>query len=115
MRVLVCGGRDFADVDFLWKAMDRAFNGQFPSLVIHGAAKGADTIAADWAASHGVMTQAFPADWSTHGKSAGPIRNRQMLTDGKPDIVIAFPGGRGTADMISAARKAGIRVIEAHP
>jgi len=52
----------------------------------------------------------FPADWSRHGKSAGPIRNRQMLIEGRPDIVVAFPGGKGTANMIKQAVEAGVKV-----
>jgi hypothetical protein len=44
---------------------------------------------------------------------AGPIRKQQMLDEGKPDLVVAFPGGRGTAHMVRIARAAGIEVIEA--
>jgi hypothetical protein len=54
----------------------------------------------------------FPAQWDRYGEAAGPIRNAWMLEFGKPDLVVAFPGGRGTADMISKARKAGIEVCE---
>ena len=54
---------------------------------------------------------AFPAEWKKHGKAAGPIRNRKMLQDGKPDLVLAFPGGRGTANMVELATDAGIRVM----
>jgi predicted Rossmann-fold nucleotide-binding protein len=54
----------------------------------------------------------FPANWPKHGKGAGFIRNQQMLNEGKPDLMIAFPGGKGTADMIEKAIKAGIKVIE---
>jgi UDP-N-acetylmuramoylalanine-D-glutamate ligase len=53
-----------------------------------------------------------PADCETHGRSADPIRNRRTLDEGKPDLVVAFPGGRGTAHMVSQARAAGVRVIE---
>lgn len=54
----------------------------------------------------------FPADWGSLGKAAGPIRNSLMLTEANPSLVIAFPGGKGTADMISKARAAGVKVIE---
>ena len=54
----------------------------------------------------------YPADWDTHGRGAGPIRNKQMLEEGKPDLVIAFPGGKGTANMIGQAKEAGIPVRE---
>jgi UDP-N-acetylmuramoylalanine-D-glutamate ligase len=59
-----------------------------------------------------IPVETYEADWDTHGKAAGPIRNKRMLDEGKPDLVVAFPGGRGTANMISQARKAGVEVIE---
>jgi hypothetical protein len=50
------------------------------------------------------------ADWNTHGRAAGPIRNQRMLDEVKPELVVAFPGGRGTADMVRRAREAGVNV-----
>jgi len=47
-----------------------------------------------------------------HGRAAGPVRNAQMLAEGKPDFVVAFPGGRGTADMCKQARARGVKVVE---
>jgi hypothetical protein len=82
-------------------------------VIIHGAAPGADTLAGQWAADKGIPVEAFPADWEKHGRAAGPIRNKQMLDDGKPDLVVAFPGGWGTANMCKQAREAGVRVLEA--
>jgi hypothetical protein len=52
----------------------------------------------------------YPADWARHGNAAGLVRNQQMLDDGKPDLAVAFPGGKGTADMVRRARKAGIPI-----
>lgn len=80
--------------------------------IIHGGAKGADLWADYWAVHNFCPVHEFKADWDKHGKSAGPIRNQQMLDEGKPDLVIAFPGGRGTEDMKARARKAGVKVIE---
>lgn len=60
----------------------------------------------------GVKHLPFEADWHTHGRAAGPIRNRRMIEEGKPDLVVAFPGGRGTANMVNQARAAGIEVRE---
>ena len=58
--------------------------------------------------------RAFPAKWNEHGKAAGPIRNQQMLTEGKPDLVIAFndylPNSKGTLDMVTRARRAGVAI-----
>jgi hypothetical protein len=107
MRVLVCGGRDFTDLGRVWSMLDTYHNmpgaGGPITLVIHGAAKGADELAAEWARSNRVEQRAFHADWQTHGKAAGPIRNRAMLDEGKPNLVIAFPGGKGTANMVMQA------------
>ena len=65
---------------------------------------------AEWAR---IPVKEYPADWQKHGRAAGPIRNQQMLDEGKPDLVVAFDGGRGTADMIARAEKAGVRVVRA--
>ena len=115
MRVLVCGGRDFAGVGALHIVMNAIHALRPVTLLIHGAARGADSAAANWARHQGIETAAFPADWDTHGKRAGYVRNRQMLVEGKPDLVVAFPGGRGTAMMCDIATKAGVLVIDAAP
>lgn len=81
-------------------------------VIIAGGAKGADSAAADFAVVSFCQLQEFKADWNKHGKAAGAIRNQQMLDEGKPDLVVAFPGGRGTADMVRRAKKAGIEVRE---
>ena len=60
----------------------------------------------------GLPCAVYRADWEGLGRKAGPIRNQQMLDEGKPDLVVAFPGGRGTANMMRIAREAGIEVIE---
>lgn len=112
MRVLVCGGRDFNDWDLFWKTMFEISKKDVITTIIHGNAKGADSFAAEWGKSFAHEVLAYPADWKTHGKSAGPIRNQKMLDEGKPDLVIAFPGGRGTAHMVKIAREAKIEVIE---
>ena len=112
MRVLVCGGRDYTDYRQLCDTL-RAIHTDRPiTAVIHGAARGADTCGWGWATSIGIKTEAYPANWDLHGRKAGPIRNQQMLDEGKPDLVVAFPGGRGTADMVRRAKAAGIDVVE---
>jgi len=122
MRVLVCGGRDFADLGAVWSQLDTLHNlpqhlgGEGPiTRIIQGGALGADRLASQWASSNGVRQLEYPADWRANGKAAGPIRNQAMIDDGKPDLVIAFPGGRGTADMVRRARAAGVTVIEPTP
>ena len=111
-RVLVCGGRDYANRTRICEVLD-AMHGSAPmSLLIHGAANGADRMAGAWGRARGIDVQAFPADWAAHGASAGPKRNELMLAEGKPDLVVAFPGGRGTSDMVRRAKAAGVVVLE---
>jgi hypothetical protein len=89
--------------------------GERISMVIQGGASGADAGAAEWAKRSDVELRTFPANWRKYGKRAGPLRNQRMIDEGKPEAVIAFAGGRGTADMIERAQAAGIRVIKIGP
>jgi hypothetical protein len=112
MRILVCGGRDFRDPFRTFDAsLERIENRYGFDLLIEGGAPGADRMARLWAKKRGIPIQTYRADWQAHGRAAGPIRNRQMLEEGRPDLVVAFPGERGTADMVCQARAAGINVI----
>jgi len=113
MRILVCGSRNWRDYERI-KAALFVFDISKP-IVIDGAAAGADSLAHRAAKELGYPTERYPADWATHGKMAGFIRNQQMLTDGKPDLVMAFWDGmsRGTADMMRRARYAGV-MLEVH-
>lgn len=79
--------------------------------IIEGGAKGADSAAADFAIVNYTKLTEVKADWEKYGKAAGMIRNRQMI-DLKPDLVIAFPGGIGTANMVTIARMNGVEVME---
>ena len=112
-KVLVCGGRDFRDTKLFDRVMCEFDNWAPIGEIIHGGANGADTMAGCWGDKHNIPVTVFKADWSRHGRAAGPRRNEKMLYEGKPDFVIAFPGGRGTAHMVSIAEKAGVRVIRA--
>ena len=112
-RVLVCGGRDFLDVAYLFAVMDHYHReaGAF-ECVIQGCTRGADTLAGEWADARNVPVLPFPADWDNLGNAAGPIRNGQMLREGHPHFVVAFPGRAGTEDMKRQARRAGVPVLE---
>lgn len=113
VRVLVCGGRDYDDLGAVWSQLDTFHALQGPiSVVIHGGAKGADALAAKWAIINCVPVLTFLSDWHTYGRAAGPMRNAKMLTKGQPDLVLAFPGGRGTADMVRQAKAAGVEVVQ---
>lgn len=114
MKVLVCGGRDYKNKTHLWHVLDQIHGGGQPiTLIIEGESRGADQLAALWAASRGVPIKPFPADWGRYGNGAGPIRNTQMLIEGQPDLVVSFPGRDGTADMVRKAKKHKVPVHEA--
>ena len=107
MRLLVCGGRDFQAGDVFFQAMEALpFE---PSLIIQGGARGADTLAKNWAYQKGVHCAEIRAMWHIHHKSAGMKRNRAMLQL-RPDYVLAMPGGNGTDSMCDLATKQGVPV-----
>ena len=114
VRLLVCGGRDYKDAPTVYYTlnMQRRLNFGTIACLIHGGAKGADEMAGYWAERNEIPVKVYPAEWAKHGKKAGPVRNQLMIDDGKPEYVIAFPGGRGTADMVRRAKAAGIPVHE---
>lgn len=128
MRVLVCGSRTFNDKKLLYNTLDQfcidrglqsepdEYGNWLPAglTIIEGTAKGADQLAGDWAIVNWVPLEEYPAQWDKFGRAAGPIRNQQMLDEGKPDVVIAFPVGeaRGTRHMLKIAKEAGVEVIE---
>jgi len=74
-------------------------------------ASGADILGWQYAKEKQIPTLEFPANWKLHGKQAGFIRNLQMLKEGKPDLVVAFPGGPGTAHTVREAKALGIQVL----
>lgn len=123
MKILICGGRVFSNERLLRKSLDDLLENcvLFSDVsvenitVIHGDARGADRMAGNWAEGRGVRVVKYPADWKRYGNSAGPIRNQKMLDDERPDLVVAFPGGSGTADMCERAKKADVRVIHIPP
>lgn len=125
-RILVCGGRDFDDWELLRSTLyditdernwiiekDIAFNYLPNVVIIHGGAKGADELADQWAVINWTGLEEYKADWKTHGKRAGPIRNQRMLDEGKPDLVVAFPTPTsvGTWDMVRRSQKNKIETI----
>ncbi|MDE2096518.1 MAG: DUF2493 domain-containing protein [Patescibacteria group bacterium] len=111
--VLVCGGRFYGNEEFVFATLDALDAEIRITRLINGGATGADALAREWWKSkQWGEPETYRAKWTKYGKPAGPIRNQQMLDEGKPDLVVAFPGGSGTADMIARAKAAGVRVIE---
>lgn len=110
--VLACGGRDYHDRRRVFKKLDAMHERQKITRLIAGDARGADSLALEWARSRRVRRTRFIAHWDKHGKPAGLFRNSRMLRKGKPNLVVAFPGGAGTRDMVHRARFAGVPVAE---
>lgn len=127
MRVLICGDRDWKDVEFIRYWIERLkenheevhhalqdYPGGFdPLVILEGEARGADRIAREQAELLGIQVDRYPAFWNKYGKSAGPIRNQQMIEEGMPDVIMAFhddiENSKGTKDMLKRAKRAGLR------
>lgn len=115
LRILVCGGRHFSDYDFIAQALRSLCTEAQGIMIIQGGATGADSLADQWAVANGLCSETYEIkkeEWDQYGNMAGSIRNKRMLVEGKPDMVVAFVGGRGTRDMIDQAKAAGIPVME---
>lgn len=110
ITLAVCGGRELDDWALVREALDSIHESDGVDRLVTGGCRGADKLAEDWASLNLVDTDIYEANWEQHGKGAGPIRNQEMLDLGKPDMLLAFPGGRGTSDMTKRALKSGIRV-----
>lgn len=117
MRLLICGSRAWTDGEVIFQELRKLDD---VTVVIEGEAPGADTLARQAAEQLGIPVLPFPADWDRYGRGAGPLRNQQMLDEGKPDLVLALSedlnSSRGTADMVARARLAGVpvRLISHH-
>ena len=123
IRLVVFGGRDLDPMQvFDWLKINAArqilktidCKGKRITHVIHGYARGADyggmMYGRDWLSAE---ILGFKANWFADGKAAGPLRNQRMIDEGKPDVAIAFPGGRGTADMTRRCEAAKIPIVRA--
>jgi len=117
--ILVCGGREYTDRRVVYTILDEvcqrtgwARKGN-PLTIIQGGAPGADYLAKEWAEADPTLCQCieYQADWRRYGKAAGPIRNKKMLNDTQPDLVVAFPGGAGTRNMIEQAKAKRVPII----
>lgn len=118
--VLVCGSRDFNNIEWLEMTLDKVCQGFGELRIVHGGCRGADRLASDWAVAHGHECVAYPAQWDQHGKAAGPIRNQKMLDEESPTLGLVFLSkpieqSRGSADMVRRMLKRDIIVLEIGP
>lgn len=112
MKLLVSGGRDFHDVEYIVSKLTELHSICPISKVVAGGARGVDTIAVHWAELMDIPFIIYEAQWSTYGRRAGPLRNIEMLEKETPDLVVAFPGGVGTQHMADYARNARVDVLQ---
>ena len=110
--IAVTGGRYYTDSECVYRILDAYHKDKTIHEIFSGGASGADYLAEQWALERSVPVRRFDADWKTHGRAAGPIRNRMMMKAG-PDLLIAFPGGFGTESCKNEAMKAGVPVYNA--
>lgn len=106
-RFAVTGGREYDDY---YKIMDNLCKVVSSAVLVHGAAEGLDTLADYFWKSVGQEVEPHYADWRQYGKSAGIIRNVEMLNSGI-ELLFSFPGGQGTRNMTNICRKAGIPIV----
>lgn len=126
MRIAVCGGREFSDRNRAFQALDDIHAARPITELIHGDCRGADRIAGEWAARRQIPISVFRADWANidlpgakirmrcgkpYDATAGFRRNLRMLVEGAPELVVAFPGGTGTAHMTAQALRREIAVL----
>ncbi|MEM6470821.1 MAG: SLOG family protein [Planctomycetota bacterium] len=110
MRLIIAGGRNYQFTAEDIAKLDAIAAETTVTEVVCGGANGADECGRQWAIANGVAVKMFPADWNTHGRAAGPIRNEQMAQYG--DAVALFPGGRGTDSMHRYAVANGLKVFD---
>jgi len=116
-RICVCGGREFNDRDWVYRHLDKMlthFESEKDLIIVQGEARGADTLGKEWAIARGVEYDPFPIEkweWTKYGNYAGHIRNKRMLDSGL-DGCIAFPGNKGTENMIKICREAQVPVMK---
>jgi hypothetical protein len=116
VRLVVTGGRDYDDRDPLESVLDGIHERLTVDVLIEGEARGADTLAREWAESRGITVEPYPAKWQEYGRKAGPIRNRQMIDEGRPDYAAVFydrprDKSRGTANMHTQLDAFGIKIL----
>lgn len=111
MKVIVTGGRNYLDENKIFKTLD-ALN---PTHVIQGGATGADSLSLAWAQRTNKICTTVYASWKEHGLSAGPRRNKYMIEEHPEAIILAFPGGKGTANCVETALNMGRVVLKVLP
>jgi hypothetical protein len=109
VRTIIAGSRHYTDPAIIGRALEQC--GWSPTEIVSGGAAGVDRMGEDFARAAGIPCRRFPANWSAHGKAAGPIRNREMAAHAEALIAIWDGSSRGTANMVHEAEARGLRVF----
>jgi hypothetical protein len=107
MKVVTTGGRDYTDVKTIWDTLDRLR----VTMIACGDCRGADVLVQGYAKARGIPLVVYYADWESDGRAAGPLRNARMIEDFQPQLVVAFPGGRGTWNCARHAQRQNVQVL----
>ena len=114
LRTLVFGGRKFRDHRMLERVLDDIHEKRGIAVLVHGAARGADSLAGEWAEAKGIPVESYPVtpqEWTKIGRAAGIRRNERMLRDGNLDLAVGFPGENGTKHMAGIAAASGLPTL----
>lgn len=103
--VIVCGGRRYSNQHRVNEVLTGLINQRRIDLIGTGGARGADTLAMNWARARCLPLLTLDADWEKYGRKAGPIRNGNLVYMMQPKLCVAFPGGRGTEDMVLRCKR----------
>lgn len=113
LRTIIAGGRDYVLQAEDFELLDRLRVDLPIGLVISGTARGADRGGEIWATRAGIAIEKYPANWDRYGRSAGFLRNQEMVD--VAEALVAFPGGAGTAHTVRLARQARLKVVVVQP
>ena len=111
MRLIVCGGRSFANFELIERELTRLNSNKPISVLIHGWIGPAASVIEHWARENDIPIVRYPPNWELHGKGAEARRNEFMLCDSRPGLVVAFPGGPDTSDLVRRALNRGVAVL----
>ncbi|NVZ99610.1 DUF2493 domain-containing protein [Pseudomonas gingeri] len=111
MRVLICAGRYYMNASMCRKVLEAYQQVRRIEVLIHGGNQYLGSTLEDWARETGTHIVRYPSNWQLYGKQAERRRNQFMLLDSEPDLVLAFPGGNDTEELVAQARAIGIETL----
>lgn len=103
IKLIIAGGRDFTNYELLKEKIKE--NYEIDKIqIVSGHAQGADKLGEKFATEHNIPLITFPADWNSHGKKAGMVRNEKMANYADEAILFWDGYSSGTSNMIHTMR-----------